>query len=114
MDATLIRRHAGEVTIIDLSGRIILGEASRNLREQIRELLAMDNKKILLNLGAVSYVDSAGLGELVSGLTAVTKAGGQLKILNLSKRIKGLMQLTKLYTVFEVFEDEPSAVRSFS
>ena len=107
-------RQTNGVTIMDLSGRITLGEGSVVLREQIRDLLAKGQKKILLNLADVTYIDSSGIGELVSGFTTVTNNGGQLKLLNLTKRVKDLLQITKLYTVFEVFDDEAEAIRSFS
>jgi len=103
----------GDVAVIDVSGRITLGEGSSNLRDGIRELLAKGQRKILLNLGDVSYIDSSGIGELVSGYTSVANQGGQLKLLNLTKRVRDLLQITKLYTVFDVYEDEATAVRSF-
>jgi len=104
----------GDVTVIDVAGRITLGEGSSNLREGIREMVAKGNKKILLNLGEVTYIDSSGIGELVSGFTSVANGGGQLKLINLTKRVKDLLQITKLYTVFEVFDDEAAAIRSFA
>jgi len=100
--------------VIDVTGRITLGEGSSALRDSLRELVGKNQKKILLNLGDVSYIDSSGIGELVSGFTTVTNAGGQLKLLNLSKRVKDLLQITKLYTVFDVHDDEAHAVRSFT
>ena len=106
-------RQVDGVTIVDLSGRITLGEGSVQLRDQVRDLLSKGNKKILLNLGDVNYIDSSGIGELVSGFTTVTNSGGQLKLLNLNKRVKDLLQITKLYTVFDVHEDEAGAIRSF-
>jgi anti-sigma B factor antagonist len=106
-------RQVGDVSVMDAVGRITLGEGSSIFRETLRELLAKGHKKILLNLADVSYIDSSGIGELVSGFTTVTNQGGQLKLLNLNKRVKDLLQITKLYTVFEVFEDEATAVRSF-
>jgi anti-sigma B factor antagonist len=102
------------VSVIDVSGRITLGEGSSTLRDALRELAGKGQKKILLNLGEVSYIDSSGIGELVSGFTSVTNSGGQLKLLNLTKRVKDLLQITKLYTVFDVHESEASAVRSFA
>ncbi len=114
MSAKLNPRQVGDVTVVDVSGRITLGEGSSNLREGIRDLVAKGSKKILLNLSEVSYIDSSGIGELVSGFTSVANAGGQLKLINLTKRVKDLLQITKLYTVFEVHEDESAAVRSFS
>jgi anti-sigma B factor antagonist len=106
-------RQVGDVTVIDVSGRITLGEGSSALRDVLRELVAKGNKKILLNLGDVSYIDSSGIGELVSGFTTVANQGGTLKLLSLTKRVKDLLQITKLYTVFDVHEDEAHAVRSF-
>jgi anti-sigma B factor antagonist len=106
-------RQVGDVTVVDVAGRITLGEGASALRENIRELVAKGNKKILLNLSDVSYIDSSGIGELVSAYTTVTNQGGTLKLLGLTKRVKDLLQITKLYTVFEVFESEPIAVRSF-
>ena len=107
-------RQVDGITIVDLSGRITLGEGSVVLRDQIRDLLSKGNKRILLNLGDVSYIDSSGIGELVSSFTSVTNTGGALKLLNLGKRVQDLLQITKLYTVFETFDDEAAAVRSFS
>jgi len=103
----------GDVTVVDVAGRITLGEGSSTLRDALRELVGKDQKKVLLNLGEVSYIDSSGIGELVSGFTTVTNSGGALKLLNLNKRVKDLLQITKLYTVFDVHEDEASAIRSF-
>jgi anti-sigma B factor antagonist len=110
----LASRQVGDVTVLDLAGRITLGEGASAFREKIRELANKGDKKILLNLGDVSYIDSSGIGELVSGFTTVTNSGGQLKLVGLSKRVKDLLQITKLYTVFEAFDDEAQAVRSFS
>jgi anti-sigma B factor antagonist len=110
----LTTRQVGDVTAIDVSGRITLGEGSAALREALRDLVGKGQKKILLNLGDVSYIDSSGIGELVSGFTTVTNSGGNLKLLNLNKRVKDLLQITKLYTVFEVHEDEAAAIRSFA
>jgi anti-sigma B factor antagonist len=101
------------VVVVDVSGRITLGEGSSNLREGIRELLAKGHRKILLNLGEVSYIDSSGIGELVSAFTSSANQSAHLKLLNLTKRVRDLLQITKLYTVFEVFDDEAKAVRSF-
>jgi anti-sigma B factor antagonist len=107
-------RQVGDVTVVDVAGRITLGEGSSTLRDTLRELVGKGQKKILLNLGEVSYIDSSGIGELVSGFTTVTNQGGQLKLLNLTKRVKDLLQITKLYTVFDVHDDEAAAIRSFS
>jgi anti-sigma B factor antagonist len=104
----------GDVTVIDVAGRITLGEGSSALREALRDLVGKNQKKILLNLGEVTYIDSSGIGELVSGFTTVTNSGGSLKLLNLNKRVKDLLQITKLYTVFDVHEDEAGAIRSFA
>ncbi|MGA2144915.1 MAG: STAS domain-containing protein [Bryobacteraceae bacterium] len=114
MSVKLNTRQVGDVSVIDVTGRITLGEGSSALRDSLRELVGKNQKKILLNLGDVSYIDSSGIGELVSGFTTVTNAGGQLKLLNLSKRVKDLLQITKLYTVFDVHDDEAHAVRSFT
>jgi anti-sigma B factor antagonist len=102
------------VSVVDAAGRITLGEGSSALRETIRELVNKGQKKILLNLADVSYIDSSGIGELVSAFTTVTNQGGQLKLLGLTKRVKDLLQITKLYTVFDVHEDEAHAIRSFT
>jgi anti-sigma B factor antagonist len=110
----LTTRQVGDVIVIDASGRITLGEGASTFRDTIRDLASKEEKKLLLNLSEVTYIDSSGIGELVSGFTTVTNHGGQLKLLGLSKRVKDLLQITKLYTVFEVFDDEASAVRSFS
>ena len=107
-------RQVEAVTVVDLSGRITLGEGSTILRDTVRDLLNRGQKKILLNLGDITYIDSSGIGELVSGFTTVTNQGGQLKLLNLTKKVHDLLQITKLYTVFEVHNDEATAVRSFA
>ncbi len=107
-------RQVDGITVVDLSGRITLGEGSTILRDAVRELLARGQKKILLNLGDVNYIDSSGIGELVSGYTTVTNQGGQLKLLNLTKKVRDLLQITKLYTVFDVYDEETAAIRSFS
>ena len=107
-------RQVDGVTILDLSGRITLGEGSVTLRDAVRDLVAKGDKNILLNLGDVSYIDSSGIGELVSAFTSVKNSGGELKLLNLTKKVHDLLQITKLYTVFDVKDDETSAVGSFS
>ncbi|MDE3195491.1 MAG: STAS domain-containing protein [Acidobacteriota bacterium] len=114
MSVKLNTRKVGDVTVVDVSGRITLGEGSSALRDSLRDLVAAGNKKILLNLGEVSYIDSSGIGELVSGFTSVSNAGGTLKLLGLTKRVKDLLQITKLYTVFDVHEEEAHAIRSFA
>jgi len=106
-------RQVGDVTVVDVAGRITLGEGSSALREALRDLVSKGQNRILLNLGEVSYIDSSGIGELVSGFTSVTNSGGTLKLLNLTKRVQDLLQITKLYTVFDVHENEASAIRSF-
>ena len=113
MSVKLTTRQVGDVTVIDVAGRITLGEGSSALREAMKDLVTKGQKKILLNLGDVSYIDSSGIGELVSGFTTVTNSGGNLKLLNLNKRVKDLLQITKLYTVFDVKEDEAAAVKGF-
>ncbi|MGA3027483.1 MAG: STAS domain-containing protein [Bryobacteraceae bacterium] len=113
MSVKLSIRQVGDVTVIDATGRITLGEGASTFRDTVRDLASKGDKKILLNLSDVTYIDSSGIGELVSGFTTVTNHGGVLKLLGLSKRVKDLLQITKLYTVFEVFDDESTAVRSF-
>ena len=107
-------RDAGVVTVLDLSGRITLGEGSALLRSTIRELLDDQRVRILVNLGDINYIDSSGIGELVSAYTAVKNRGGELKLLNLTKKVRDLLQITKLYTVFDVHSDEVTALRSFN
>ena len=107
-------RQVDGITIIDLSGRITLGEGSVVLRDTIRDSVGQGVKKILLNLGDVTYIDSSGIGELVSGFTSVRNQGGELKLLNLTKKVHDLLQITKLYTVFDIKDDEAQAVGSFS
>jgi len=114
VSAKLSPRQVGDVIVVDVTGRITLGEGSSNLRDGLRELVAKGSKKIVLNLADVTYIDSSGIGELVSGFTSVANAGGTLKLLNLTKRVKDLLQITKLYTVFDVYDEETSAVRSFA
>ena len=113
MSIKLNTRQVGDVSVVDVAGRITLGEGSSAMRDTLRDMVGKNQKKILLNLGEVSYIDSSGIGELVSGFTTVTNSGGQLKLLNLNKRVKDLLQITKLYTVFDVHEDEAAAIRSF-
>ena len=107
-------RQVDGVTIVDLSGRITLGEGSVILRDTIKDLLGKGQKKILLNLGDVSYIDSSGIGELVSAFTSVRNQGGELKLLHLTKKVHDLLQITKLYTVFDVKDDEATAIGAFS
>ena len=114
MSVKLSTRQVGDVSVVDVAGRITLGEGSSALRDLVREMVGKGQKKILLNLGDVSYIDSSGIGELVSGFTTVTNNGGEMKLLNLNKRVKDLLQITKLYTVFDVHEDEAGAIRAFA
>jgi anti-sigma B factor antagonist len=107
-------RDAGIVTVVDFSGKITLGEGSALVRKTIRGLLDEQRTKLLIDLGDVDYIDSAGIGELVTAFTAVKNRGGELKLLNLTKKVKDLLQITKLYTVFDVHSDESSAIKSFS
>ena len=107
------QREVDGVTVVDLSGRITLGEGSVLLRDSIRDLIAKGSKRILLNLGDVTYIDSSGIGELVSAFTTVRNQGGELKLLNLTKKVHDLLQITKLYTVFDVKDDEATAIQSF-
>ncbi|HWZ52365.1 MAG TPA: STAS domain-containing protein [Granulicella sp.] len=114
MSMKVSARQVDGITILDLSGRITLGEGSVTLRDATRDVLAKGTKHILLNLGEITYIDSSGIGELVSAFTTVKNAGGELKLLNLTKKVHDLLQITKLYTVFDVKDDEASAVASFS
>jgi anti-sigma B factor antagonist len=101
------------ITVVDVSGRITLGEGSAMLREMVKDMTGKGQVKIVLNLGDVTYIDSSGIGELVSGFTTVKNHGGELKLLNLTKKVHDLLQITKLYTVFDVHSDESSALGSF-
>ena len=107
-------REIGGVTVIDLEGRIALGDGSALLRDLIREKVNGGHKMLLLNLAGVNYIDSTGLGELVSGYRLAKDQGGELKLMNLSKRVSDLLEITKLYSVFDVHNDEVKAVASFS
>lgn len=107
-------RQVDGITILDLSGRITLGEGSVQLRDTVRDLLAKGQKNILLNLGNINYIDSSGIGELVSAFTTVRNQGGELKLLNLTKKVHDLLQITKLYTVFDIKDDEASAIAAFA
>jgi anti-sigma B factor antagonist len=106
-------RDVSDVTVVNLTGRVTLGEATGKVRDAVRELVERGRTKILLDLGGVTYIDSAGLGELVGAYTTVANKGGQLKLLNVTGRALDLMQVTKLATIFELFEDEAAGVRSF-
>jgi anti-sigma B factor antagonist len=106
-------REINDVAIIDFSGKITLGEGSSTLRRTIKELIDKGHRKIVLNLYDVDYIDSSGIGELVSGYTTVRNASGELKLLHLTKRVHDLLQITRLFTVFDVQSDEDAALRSF-
>jgi anti-sigma B factor antagonist len=106
-------RQVDGVTIVDLGGRVTLGEASVAVRDLISNLLSKGNKKILFNLAEVNYIDSSGIGVLVSSFTSVRSQGGELKLVNMTKRIRDLLQITKLYSLFDIKDDEPTAVASF-
>jgi anti-sigma B factor antagonist len=106
-------RQVDGVAVVDVSGRIILGEETKLLRETIQGLLREGQQDILLNLGEVLFIDSAGIGELVSAFTSVRNRGGELKLLNLTRRVRDVLQITKLYTVFEIRDDEAASIESF-
>ena len=114
MSMKIKSRQVDGITIMDCSGRITLGEGSVQLRDAVRDLLGKGSKQILLNLGDVTYIDSSGIGELVSAFTTVRNQGGDLKLLHLTKKVHDLLQITTLYTVFDVKDDEASAVASFA
>jgi anti-sigma B factor antagonist len=107
-------RHSEGVRVVDVSGRITLGEGCSTLRDAVREMVSLGDKKILLNLADVSQIDSSGLGELVTAFVTVSNQGGKLKLVNLPSRVQGLLQITKLYTVFDIFDSEATAMRSFA
>ncbi len=113
MTMTIASRQVGGVAVLDLSGKITLGEGSVQIRDAIRGLIGKGQKSILLNLGNVNYIDSSGLGELVSAYTTAKNQGAALKLLKLTKKVHDLLQLTKLYTVFDIFGDEAVAIASF-
>mgnify|MGYP003352693880 CR=1 FL=1 len=107
-------RTAGDVTILDVTGKMTLGEGAEALKDKVNSLVHQGRKKLILNLEAVPYIDSAGLGEIVRTYTTVSRQGGSLKLLNLTKRITDLLSITKLLTVFETYDNEADAVRSFT
>lgn len=109
----IAERESGAVTVLDLSGKITMGEDGNLLKDKLLSLLHQGKKKILFNLAQVSYVDSAGLGALVSALTTVTREGGTLKLVNVTKKLRDLLSITKLLTVFETFDSEDEALRSY-
>ena len=108
------QRSVGDVTIIDLNGKMTLGEGDELLRDKVNSLIAQSQKKLVLNLAEVPYIDSAGLGEIVRTYTTVSRQGGVLKLLALTKRIQDLLAITKLLTIFETFDTEDEAIKSFS
>lgn len=114
MSVKITKREADGVTVVNLSGRLTLGDASAQLRETLKGLIDGGQKKIVLNMGDVAYIDSSGLGELVSSFTTVKNSGGELKLANLTQKVNDLLTVTKLYTVFEIHDDEAAAVQSFS
>lgn len=107
-------RTVNGITVLDVHGKVTIGEGSAEIRNKVRELLQNGSKKILLNLGDVNYIDSTGIGELVSSYTTMTNQGGELKLLHLTKKIRELLAITKLLTVFDTFDDEQKAIASFS
>jgi anti-sigma B factor antagonist len=114
MNMTISTRQVGGIMILDIGGRIVLGEESSSVRDAIRNLLNKGHKQILFNLGDVNCIDTIGLGSLVGAFTTVRKQGGELKLLNLPEKFADVMQITKLYTVFDIINDEAVAVKSFS
>jgi anti-sigma B factor antagonist len=112
MMLTISRRDIGDVIVLECSGRITLGEGSATLRDTLRDV-ARAQDRIVLNLGSISYIDGSGIAQLVSEYTRIANKGGQLKLCNVPKRVRDLLQITKLYTVFEVFENDQAAVQSF-
>ncbi len=107
-------RQFQDVIVVDLSGQIKLGEGSSVLRETVKDLLAKGHKKILVNLAEISYIDSSGIGELISAFTSTRNQGGELKLLKLTKKTRDLLQITKLYTVFDIRDDEAEAIAAFA
>jgi len=112
-ELTIKERQAVDITILDMSGKVTIGEGSVALRTAVRRLLEEGKKKILLNLGGVGYIDSSGIGELVSSFTSINKEQGQLKLLNLTQKLQDLLGITKLLTVFDVYENESDALSSY-
>lgn len=106
-------RQSGDVTVLDMAGKITIGEGSVALRSAIRRLLEEGKKKVLLNLAGVGYIDSSGIGELVSSYTAINKEGGELKLLNLTQKLQDLLTITKLLTVFDVYDSEADALNNY-
>ncbi len=113
MSLTIDTREVGKVTILDINGRIVLGDEIHSLRDAVRDLVSQNKKKIILNLDGVDYIDSSGVGELVGSFTTVRNAGGELKLMNLTQKVHDVLHVTKLYTVFDIKDDEFTAVKSF-
>jgi anti-sigma B factor antagonist len=114
MSVKVNSHEAGDVTVIGVSGRISLADGSGLIRDTVRDLIAKGNRKVLLNLSEVTYIDSSGIGELVSAFTSMVNAGGKLKLVGINKRVKDLLQMTGVYKFFDVREDEADALRSFA
>jgi len=114
MSLTASIRHFGNVAVVDLDGKVTLGENTGILRDNLKSLLSQGTKNIVLNMAAVSYVDSAGLGELVGAYTTAANQGGAVKLLNLQTKLRDLMQITKLHTIFPTYSDEQEAINSFA
>jgi anti-sigma B factor antagonist len=110
---TITKRMVGEVIVLDLTGKVHIGEGNLDLHRTLRSLVEQNGKQVLINLAGVTSIDSSGLGELVAGYTTLEKNGGELKLLKLTERVKELMMITKLLTVFEAFDDEATAIASF-
>lgn len=114
MSIKVTTRQVGEVNVIEVAGRITIGEGSSALRDAVRNMVARQQMKILLNLAEVPYIDSSGIGELVQAYSSVTKGGGQLKLSNLTKRVQDLLKISKHDMLFDIHEQETAAVQSFS
>jgi anti-sigma B factor antagonist len=114
MALKITTRQLGDVTILDAAGPITMGEGTNLLRDKFREMVAVGHRKLLLNLAGVSYMDSSGIGELVAGFTSLSHAEGRLKLVGLTRRVKELLQMTQVLSIFEAFEDEATAARSYA
>ena len=113
MGVKITTRSLGDVRVVDVCGRITLSGGSAELGETLRDIASKGGKKVLVNLGEVSYLDSSAIGELISGFTTITNRGGNLKLLSLNQRVMDLFRITKSNTIFEIHDDEAAAVRSF-
>ena len=111
---TIDQRAAGDVVVLDLNGRLVLGDGSGLLKDKVQSLVFQGSRQILLNLGGVTYMDSAGLGELIASHTTIKREGGQVKVVNLTKRVADLLSITKVLTVFDVYDSEDEALREFA